>query len=210
MFDVPGLKERYARLVAWDGLWVNYWTETLPRKKVHGTVVTEDVDEKDIHEERLRDNDVALLETGMAGPSTEERSAVDPVPEHLPETPETPTLVEPHTQAEIDAAESKATKKAEKARLKEEKSAEKAFKKQRDAALKAKKKEVIRPRHFIVLPTGLGRTLGGGDNWESVVIGGVQDEVAAHCGLFIRSQNLDYDGLVERVGKRVLAWCETL
>ena len=210
MFDVPGLKERYARLVAWDGLWVNYWTETLPRKREHGTVVTGDVDEKDIHEESLRDNDVALLEMGMAGPSTEERSTVEAVPEHLPETP---TLVEPRTQAEIDAAdkaESKAAKNAEKARLKEEKSTEKALKKQRDAALKAKKKEVIRPHHFIVLPTGLGRTLGGGDNWEGVVIRGVHDEVAAHCGLFIRSQNLDYDELVERVGKRVLAWCKTI
>jgi hypothetical protein len=106
--------------------------------------------------------------------------------------------------------EAKAAKQVEKARLKEEKIAEKALKKQREAELKLKKKGVVPPRHFIVLPTGLGRTLGGSNKWESVVIGGVQDEVAAHCGLFIRTQNLDYDGFVENVGKRVLAWCETI
>ncbi|KIY49194.1 hypothetical protein FISHEDRAFT_41332 [Fistulina hepatica ATCC 64428] len=62
-------------------------------------------------------------------------------------------------------------------------------------------------RHFIVLPSGLGQVLGGADKWERVIIGGVDDEVNAHCGLFIRGKNPDYDGLVERVGQRVLSWC---
>lgn len=65
-------------------------------------------------------------------------------------------------------------------------------------------------RHFIVLPTGLGRRFGGEQHWEKVIIGGVEDEVAAHCGLFIRGQNLDYDGLLARVGTRVIRWCEQL
>lgn len=67
-----------------------------------------------------------------------------------------------------------------------------------------------RGRHFIVLPTGLGQILGGTDKWEKVLIEGVDDEVAAHCGLFIRGQNLDYEGLVDRVGRKVFGWCERL
>jgi len=208
MFDVPGLKERYARLVRWDGLWVNYWTETLPRRKTDGAVVVETGSEKETYEERDRNNDAALLENGMTEPST-------PTPKPLPlsdatsdapsETPDTPTI---ELDKAAQKAERKAAEKAEKTRLKEEKNAEKALKKHREAEMKAK--AIIPPRHFIVLPTGIGRVLGGSDKWESVIIGGVQDEVAAHCGLFIRGQNLDYDGLVERVGQRVLAWCEVI
>jgi len=205
MFDVPGLKERYARLVRWDGLWVNYWTETLPGKKVDGTAVVETDSEKETYEERDRNNDAALLENGMAGPSTS-MSFSDATSEAPSEIPDTPT-VEPDKAAL--KAERKAAEKAEKARLKEEKNVEKALKKNREAEMKVKK-AIIPPRHFIVLPTGLGRVLGGSDNWESVIVGGVQDEVAAHCGLFIRGQNLDYDGFVERIGHRVLAWCETV
>jgi len=29
MFDPVGLNSRYSRLVAWNGLWVNYWTQTV-------------------------------------------------------------------------------------------------------------------------------------------------------------------------------------
>ncbi|KXN84419.1 hypothetical protein AN958_12629 [Leucoagaricus sp. SymC.cos] len=61
-------------------------------------------------------------------------------------------------------------------------------------------------RHFIVLPTGLGRSFGGEENWEKVVVGGADDEVAAHIGLFIRERNLDYDGLLERVAVRIMHW----
>jgi hypothetical protein len=47
---------------------------------------------------------------------------------------------------------------------------------------------------------------GGWEKWEKVVIDGADDEVAAHCGLFIREQNLEYDAFVERVGTRILGW----
>lgn len=73
-----------------------------------------------------------------------------------------------------------------------------------------KERKIKGGRHFIILPTGLGRKFGGEGNWQKVVIGGVDDEVAAHCGLFIRGQNLDYDGLVDRVGQRILDWCGRL
>lgn len=77
----------------------------------------------------------------------------------------------------------------------------------------SKKKKVKKPKpgkHFIVLPTGLGKLLGGDSNWERVLIEGVNDEVAAHTGLFIPGQNLDYQGLVERTGTKVLDWCEKI
>ena len=191
MFDVPGLKERYARLVGWDGLWINYWTRVLPRKKGDGTLVIEDFDE---HEERERANDVALMETGMTEPSSA-------TPGQHPEPPPNTHTLGPRTHSGdkvAQVADAKAIRKADEShRLKRD-----------EAEQKAKKN--ISSRHFVVLPTGLGRVLGGGHKWEPVIIAGVQDEVAAHTGLFIRGQNLDYDGLVERVGQKVLGWCETL
>jgi hypothetical protein len=36
VFDPAGLKERYQSLVSWDGFWINYFTETLPRKVTSG------------------------------------------------------------------------------------------------------------------------------------------------------------------------------
>jgi hypothetical protein len=79
-----------------------------------------------------------------------------------------------------------------------------------DAKNTEKRNKVKLGHHFVVLPTGLGHVLGGGDKWEKVMIRGVEDEVAAHTGLFIRDRNLDYVELVERVGKRLLGWCEKL
>jgi hypothetical protein len=112
-------------------------------------------------------------------------------------------------------AEAKTAKSEEKQRVKAEAKSAKSEEKQRvkaDRAVEhtAKAKEKKMGRHFIVLPTGVGQVLGGGDKWDKVVIEGVKDEVAAHCGLFIRGQNLDYDGLVDRVGNKILAWCRTI
>ncbi|TRM61051.1 hypothetical protein BD626DRAFT_502537 [Schizophyllum amplum] len=112
-------------------------------------------------------------------------------------------------------AEQKALQAEQKKREAEEKKREAEEKKQqteREKALTKEQKALTKeqkPRHFVVLPTGLGQILGGGERWESVPIAGVEDEVAAHCGLFIRGQNMDYDGLVARVGRKVMDWCET-
>ncbi len=170
MFDPPELKARYTALVKWNGgLWVNYWTQTVPRVQEDGEV-------------EEADNDVALLQTGMAEtPSTTSPSTS--VPELGPRT----------------ASETKAAKKDDEKRKKK-------LKKQREK--EAKKGKIA--RHFIVLPTGLGQILGGGEKWENVLIEGVKDEVGAHCGLFIRGQNLDYDGLVDRVSRKIVGWCYTL
>lgn len=64
--------------------------------------------------------------------------------------------------------------------------------------------------HFVVLPTGLGKVLGGWDHWEKVPIAGVPDEVAAHTGLFIPEHNLDYHNFVNGVAGKVLDWCAQL
>jgi hypothetical protein len=84
--------------------------------------------------------------------------------------------------------------------------------KQCEAYVKSEeKRSKARPgHHFVILPTGLGEVLGGTTKWEKVVVEGAADEVAAHCGLFIQDRNLDYDRLVERVGRRIFGWCEEL
>ncbi|KAF9021486.1 hypothetical protein BDZ89DRAFT_991189 [Hymenopellis radicata] len=159
MFDPPGLKERYTTLVAWNGLWVNYWSQTVPQGGSDGKS-TQDAD-----------NDAALLETGMAQQLSNSSGS----------------------------SNSSVSTQDEESRLK---------KLQKSREKEAQKGKVA--RHFIVLPTGLGKVLGGGDKWEKVLVQGVKDEVGAHCGLFIRGQNLEYDAFVERVGNRVIAWCRTL
>ncbi|KII91625.1 hypothetical protein PLICRDRAFT_38433 [Plicaturopsis crispa FD-325 SS-3] len=218
MFDPSGLKNRYTRLVQWDGQWVNYWTETVPRgQRVIGDGDTVRSGSGDgngvgVGEETAVDNDIALLENGTAALHTKddtpsERSSDLPVPSSPTHGPPTKSDAKAALKAEKskEKAAQKAQKERDKAARKEEKAREKALKQ----AQKAQSKTHV-ARHFITLPTGLGRALGGSDKWESVLIGGVDDEVAAHCGLFIRGQNLEYEELVERVGSRVLQWCEAL
>ena len=43
---------------------------------------------------------------------------------------------------------------------------------------------------------------GGSEKWEEVWISHVENEAAAHCGLFIQGQNLEYDGLVVSTSRR--------
>jgi len=57
--------------------------------------------------------------------------------------------------------------------------------------------------HFITLPSTKSLCFW---RWEKVQIGGVKDEVGAHCGVFIRGKNLEYDQFVERVAERVYSW----
>ncbi|KAJ7672380.1 hypothetical protein DFH06DRAFT_91764 [Mycena polygramma] len=253
MFDPSGLKVRYARLVAWPGgLWVNYWTQTPARVPVQEDGGAEQRLER---EEEVADNDVALLQMGMASATVGSPSAPSAAEQWLEQEAEEPdndvallqkgmanlspvdssstspstspiasSLVSSATSQSsvITASDPKAAKKAEKERRalekvrdKEAKELEKArtkeMKRLEKQRAKAEKSAKGKPgHHFIVLPTGLGQILGGGDKWEKVVIEGCDDEVAAHCGLFIRGQNMDYEGLVERVGRRVLGWCETI
>ncbi|KAF8189101.1 hypothetical protein K438DRAFT_956244 [Mycena galopus ATCC 62051] len=233
MFDPSGLKTRYTRLVAWPGgFWVNYWTQTLPRPSKEGGHDAQKLEGKDKDRAAAAeeaDNDLALLQTGMTSMSTAEsyataETSLSPVLSLT--APSLASGTTATTQSDMSSilsplsatassddpkAIAKATKAAEKEQRAVEKAREKELKQAQKQRAKAEKAAKDKPgHHFIVLPTGLGQVLGGGEKWEKVVIGGVDDEVAAHCGLFIRGQNLDYEGLIERVGKRVLGWCETL
>jgi hypothetical protein len=68
------------------------------------------------------------------------------------------------------------------------------------------------PQHFITLPNSRPAfKLGTPENrkrWLKVEIAGVDDEVAAHLGLFIRDHNLEYDRFVRRVGKLIQSWVQ--
>jgi len=60
-----------------------------------------------------------------------------------------------------------------------------------------------KPHHFVVTPHRK-------DRWEAVEIRGAKDEVEAHCGLFIKDLNLEYDDFVKRVAVTVTEWAEKL
>lgn len=177
MFDPLGLKTRYANLVEWQGgLWVNYWTQTIPRHRQSQASSGQDSHiTTQTSTESLLDNDNALLVNGIL--------SSDAGDEHT-------TSEETMSQTAPEDVEQQ-IKEAEKRKVKEKNKQEKG-------------------KHFIVLPRGLGHVLGGVDKWERVIIGGVEDEVSAHTGLFRPDQNLDYEDLVERVEARILGWCEDL
>ncbi|KAG6853108.1 hypothetical protein C0991_006874, partial [Blastosporella zonata] len=255
MFDPSGLKDRYSYLVGWQGgVWVNYWTQTVPGPKgdsdptveqeevaENGDTINKDAVDTQAHSPVVptpsppiesppaytekSDKDVEYFPivdavcsaTSSQPPPLPPRKSAASITTTAPSLslrspPPLPPRSAPAqtapTKTEIDTAR-KAERQAAKDLEKERKQAEKSLKKEQKQKQKEEKdKNKARPgRHFIVLPTGLGQVLGGGENWEKVLIAGVDDEVAAHCGLFIRDQNLDYEGFVERVGQKVLGWC---
>lgn len=176
MFDPLGLKTRYGQLVEWQGgLWVNYWTQTVPRQVQNQPASGQGshIATQTSTTESLLDNDNALVLNGIISSGVGD--------EHI--SPE--GTISQMTPQDIE----KEIKQAEKKKLKD-------------------KKE--KGKHFIVLPRGLGHVLGGVDKWERVTIGGVEDEVSAHTGLFKPDQNLGYEDLLERVESRILGWCEEL
>jgi hypothetical protein len=180
MFDPLGLKTRYAHLVEWQGgLWVNYYTQTIPRHRQNQSASGEGsrITTQTSTTESLLDNDNALLANGMISSGAGD--------EHT--APEGTTSQATPQPEDVE----KQIKEAEKTKVKEKNKQEKG-------------------KHFIVLPRGLGNVLGGVDKWERVIIGGVEDEVSAHTGLFKSDQNPGYEDLLERVEARILGWCENL
>jgi hypothetical protein len=216
MFDPIGLRERYKALVEWDGMWVNYWTESGVVNSSAGA-----------GKEQRADNDAALVESGIVRPSTP--SSLSSTHPDVTVVASSVTAATATSTAEVMSSISEKLPsfgRLTKSKIKEsqgpvQKESKASAKKDNDASKVAEKEDKAvekQPRanvklhghHFVVLPTGLGQVLGGLQYWEKLQIAGVQDEVAAHMGLFIRSQNLDYEGSVERVGKRILSWCERL
>lgn len=182
MFDLPGLKTRYTELERWNGgKWVNLWTEVPARSGSDG--------KKDEH----GDEEVKAEASGVIPHSTSEM----------------PTMVE----GEAEAAKESGDAQAQAAEARKQASA--SLRKQRERE-HTHPSSCSRPaRHFIVLPhahnalTGTaaaGIHFGSREKWEKVVIENVEDEVAAHTALFNRSQNINYDELVEKVGRLIVQW----
>ncbi|TFK47588.1 hypothetical protein OE88DRAFT_1811040 [Heliocybe sulcata] len=165
MFDPAGLRDRYRALETWDGLWVNYWTETVPKPGI--APPTEAAKEKEDEALELTTAEIGGLSLGSE---------------------DQPTAL---------------TKEEEKEREKRLKKAEKELKKRRERERKAL--EPRPARHFIVIP-GIFNAKAK-HRWLRVPIAGAEDEVQAHCGLFIKDTNLEYDSFVDRVGDLVKSWC---
>lgn len=221
MFDPSGLKDRYKTLVTWNGLWINYWTITAPRtSREHVSSGDKMINQENVNQ-LVDENDVALVQSGITDLSVDlspaESQDSDSVYLSAPSrsiTPEvSPLGPKTKSQAKADAKTEKREQKAIETERKSEEKKQRKTEKEREKEQKVLQKERAKAavkvgRHFVVLPTGLGAILGGGDNWEKVVIDGAEDEVAAHCGLFVPRLNSDYEGLVERVGLRVIEWCD--
>lgn len=100
--------------------------------------------------------------------------------------------------------EEKAARKEEERKVKEAAKQAKREEKERQKALEAAEKrsreadKVDSPHHFIVLPRK-----GTDQQWICVPVAGADSEVTAHCGLFFRDENLEYDRFMEDVGKVV-------
>lgn len=130
MFDPQGLVERYRALERWDGVWVNYWTET-----------------------------------ARAG-------AKEDPPRHFIVLPSSSGL----SLVGFNCQSSSSSKSS-----------------------KDKKKNPATSQSVRLSP-------GTTSNWELVCIPGAEDEVQAHCGLFIRKFNTEYEALVERVATKIEGW----
>lgn len=220
MFDPAGLKNRYSRLVNWEsegGLWVNYWTTTVPVLHQHHSRV-DSIEVTEAPKMDGIDNDEALVTNEIVPPPDMDTSrTLTPSTSKVASSTGSSSNLPLHTvptKAEAKAS-AKETLKEQKARENEVKQQEKQLKQEEKARAKAAKQEektrkAKSERHFVVLPNGLGGILGGFEQWENVAIAGVDDEVNAHTGLFIPDHNLDYEALVARVSTRILGWCEKL
>ncbi|KAH7910897.1 hypothetical protein BJ138DRAFT_48183 [Hygrophoropsis aurantiaca] len=193
MFDPKGLTKRYEDLLKWDGLWVNYWTYTRPFAK----------DAADGDSGESRDTVAMLQSPGMSNADSLAESSIHEPPLASDMQRSSPRIG-PHTKSEMKA-EQQEMKRIESVQKKAEKELKKQQKKQEAEEKKEKKR-----RHFVVLPDIMHHATLGAEKWEKVEIAGVEDEVAAHCGLFVPGQNLEYSALIERVGKRVLQWCDNI
>ncbi|GAB1522276.1 alpha/beta hydrolase family protein [Rhizoctonia solani] len=92
--------------------------------------------------------------------------------------------------------EERRTKDAERQAKKEAKERQKAL----DAATKRAREadKIDSPHHFVVLPRK-----GTDQNWICIPVAGADSEVTAHCGLFFREENHEYDRMVTDVGNIV-------
>lgn len=214
MFDYSELWERYNKLERWNGAWVNFWTETAGRDETNG----ENRGAQDGKwAERWSTSDGHALAVGRRGGTVSPSVMIE---DEFQRAMKKATEKE---QKKRDREESKRREIEEKRRLKAEVQEQERLKVEREKAIKECRETPPEiklrptdpsppidltsscdykgsPQHFITLPWS------SKDRWLKVKIAGVEDEVAAHCGLFIRGQNLQYDDFVARVGRLVLGW----
>jgi hypothetical protein len=218
MFDYTDLWERYNKLEQWNGAWVNFWTETAG----HGETNKDSGGTQDgLWTERWSTGDGHALVVGRS------KGAVSPsvvIEDAFERAMKKATEKE---RKRRDKAESIRREKEEKLRLKAEKQEQERLRMERERAIREGREvppeieikptdadlpppsvqtctdnDKAGPQHFITLPWT------SKERWLKVKVTGVEDEVAAHCGLFIRSQNLEYDDFVARVGRVVLGWLQ--
>lgn len=213
MFDYSELWERYNKLERWNGAWVNFWTEAIE----HGQTNAENGGAQD--DKWVETYDGRALVVGRRDGTV---SASVVIENEFERAMKKATEKE---RKKREKEESKRRDKEEKLRLKAEKEEQERLKLEEEKAIKEGREPPpeIRTKpsepsssgvqtstshdkanslHFITLPWS------SKDRWLKVKVTGVDDEVAAHCGLFIRSQNLQYDDFVARVGRVVLGWLQ--
>jgi len=119
-----------------------------------------------------------------------------------PEEEKAKEKVAKEAKKERERAERQARKEQEQKEKEERKAREQVARETKKAkekllkeaqARKKKADEEQTPRHFIVLPSRPTK------EWPRVPIEGADDEVEAHCGLFFKDTNYDYDGFVDTV-----------
>jgi len=216
MFDYSELWERYNKLERWNGAWVNFWTETVGQDESIGENAGAQ-DGKWV--ERWSTSDGRALVVGGRG------GAVSPSVIIEDEFERAMKKATEKERKKRDKEESVRRKKEEKLQLKAEKQERERLQMERETAIRegrepppeirtkptdsspsseqmSSSNDRRSPQHFITLPWS------SKDRWLKVKVNGVEDEVAAHCGLFIRSQNPQYDDFVARVGRVVLGWLQ--
>lgn len=204
MFEPRELIQRYKVLEEWNMPWVNYWTVTIER-----TVMEDPMDEKPTHVDSSG-KDFSRVESpvpvgnyasigelyedlesaGRGEPSdrtgSSQISHSSDASEHL-KPPD--GFVRTSSNSSQQSIEQGKDSKHDTG----------------DSGRSAPKPKVTKPHHFITTPSHHlhARSV---DKWEKVPVRGVKDEVAAHCGIFILSQNLDYTEFVENVATKVIGW----
>ncbi|CAE6417167.1 hypothetical protein ACGC1H_002196 [Rhizoctonia solani] len=136
--------------------------------------------------------DALQAQMGMASISKEEKAALKEKEKELKSEQKALEKEEKAARKE----EERRAKEAEKQAKKEAKERQKAL----DAAAKRAREadKIDSPHHFIVLPRK-----GTDQNWICIPVAGADSEVTAHCGLFFREENHEYDRMVSDVGNIV-------
>ncbi|CUA74037.1 hypothetical protein RSOLAG22IIIB_05386 [Rhizoctonia solani] len=136
--------------------------------------------------------DALQAQMAMASTTKEEKAALKEKEKELKS--EQKTLEKEERAARKE--EERQAKEAEKQAKKEAKERQKAL----DAAAKRAREadKIDSPHHFIVLPRK-----GTDQNWICIPVAGADSEVTAHCGLFFREENHEYDRMVSDVGNIV-------